>query len=477
MRTFPDGSPMVWYVDYTPFTGRGPIDFVVDDWARVGVRAVARERSRSLWNLDLRSRVIDFTVWTGESDFAPLVSPRNFVPHTDQSFYAPAWGNWFAGGGFSGREVPGGQAFGPPPGSPARQAMRLYDAARRTTDKAERVRLFKQMWTIAAEQVWTINLSTSPPQPAVVDRDMGNVPRNALMGMVFNTPGNAGIELFYFKTKRDSPGAVAQARRQIERPDQLPRPGEGVAAAAASPRNGHAFGRVFGWLLATAAALAVVLVAVRHPFIGRRLLIMVPTLLILSVLIFSVIQAPPGDFLTARLADLEASGDASAKQQIDDLRQLFHFEEPAVKRYARWMGLYWFAGFDPADAGLLQGNLGRSMQTSQPVNLVVGDRLLLTVLISAGTILLTWSLALPIGIYSAVRQYSPGDYAATLVGFVGMAVPNFLLALVLMSLIGVSGLFSADYAARPEWTAGKVSTCSATSGSPSSCSASAARRA
>ncbi|MEM6313834.1 MAG: ABC transporter permease [Planctomycetota bacterium] len=194
----------------------------------------------------------------------------------------------------------------------------------------------------------------------------------------------------------------------------------------------------------------------RHPFIGRRLLVMIPTLLVLSVLIFLVIQAPPGDFLTSRLAELEESGDTTALRQIEDLKTLFHFDEHVVARYFRWMGVYWFASFDAADAGLLQGNLGRSMQDTQPVNQIVGDRLLLTVLISAGTILFTWVVALPIGIYSAVRQYSVGDYIATVIGFIGMAVPNFLLALVLMALVGVSGLFSAEYAVQPEWTWGKV---------------------
>ena len=453
MRRFPDGTPMVWYVDYTPFTGRGPSDFVVDDWARVGVRAVARERSRSLWDLDVRGRTVDFTVWTGESDFAPLVSPRHFVPHTNQSFYAPAWGNWFAGGGFYGRAMTSGQAFGPPPGSPAYRAMELYDRARHAVDAKEQVRLFKALWRIGAEQVWTINVSTPPPQPVVVDNDLGNVPKNALMGAAFNTPGNAGIETFFFRTKRDSPGAIAQSRRVIAAPGELPRPGADPLAAAA---GGARAGRLIAWLFAVLAVLGVLMVAVRHPFVGRRILIMVPTLAVLSVLVFVVIQAPPGDFLTARLAELQESGDTSAQQQVDDLRKLFHFEDPVWKRYARWVGLYWFAGFDNADAGLLQGNLGRSMQSGQPVNLIVGDRLLLTVLISAGTILFTWALALPIGIYSAVRQYSPGDYAATLVGFLGMAVPNFLLALVLMSLVGVSGLFSAEYSTRPEWTSGKV---------------------
>ena len=96
------------------------------------------------------------------------------------------------------------------------------------------------------------------------------------------------------------------------------------------------------------------------------------------------------------------------------------------------------------------------MQTGQDVNLLVGDRLLLTVLIAAGTILFTWIVALPIGVYSAVRQCGLGDSIVSVIGFVGMAVPNFLLALVLMALVGVSGLFSAEYAAQPEWTWGKV---------------------
>jgi ABC-type dipeptide/oligopeptide/nickel transport system permease component len=125
-------------------------------------------------------------------------------------------------------------------------------------------------------------------------------------------------------------------------------------------------------------------------------------------------------------------------------------------QYAHWMGLPWFVSFDPADTGLLQGNLGRSMSSGQPVNLVVGDRLLLTVLISLGTIAFTWVLAIPIGIYSAVRQYSVMDYILTFVGFLGMCVPPFLFALVLMALAGVSGLHSAEYAGQPYWDAGKV---------------------
>ena len=470
MRTFPDGRPMVWFLDYTSYTGRGPADFLVDRWAAVGVRVIARERARTLFELDLRGRTSDLVVWTGGGEFIPLTDPRNFVPHTSKSLYAPSWGNWYAGGGLHGRELPASGAFrAPPEGSPALEPMRLHDRARRSLDPAERIALFKQIWKIASDEVWTIGLSEPPPLPVVVDADVGNVPDVAVSDFSFATPGNTGLETYHFRTRSDSPGAIEQSRRQIAEPGLLPRGGGGppapsnavgVTQAEAGGEGGAGAagfaGRLLRVLLWGGLVLAVGLVALRHPFIGRRLLIMIPTLLVLSVLVFAVIQAPPGDFLTARLAELEEAGDPSAAQTIADLRGMFHFDEPAWKRYARWVGLHWFVTLDAADTGLLQGNLGRTMENGQPVNQVVGDRLLLTVLISALTIAFTWAVALPIGIYSAVRQYGVGDYVATVIGFVGMAVPNFLLALVLMALVGVSGLFSAEYAAQPEWTWGKV---------------------
>jgi len=120
------------------------------------------------------------------------------------------------------------------------------------------------------------------------------------------------------------------------------------------------------------------------------------------------------------------------------------------------VGFEWFITFDAADRGLIQGDMGRSMETDRPVTEMIGDRLLLTILIAIGTILLTWCLAIPIGIFSAVKQYTAGDYVITVISFLGMCVPPFLLALVLMAWVGASGLFSPEYAAQPEWTAGKV---------------------
>jgi ABC-type dipeptide/oligopeptide/nickel transport system permease component len=203
-------------------------------------------------------------------------------------------------------------------------------------------------------------------------------------------------------------------------------------------------------------ALILALLAFRHPFIGRRLAIMVPTLLVISVIVFAMVQLPPGDYLSSKIIQLQETGDSTAESQIKDLHELFHYDDPQWKLYARWMGFMWFTSFTPSDQGLLQGNLGRSMETQQPINSMIGDRITLTVIVSLATILFTWAIALPIGIYSAVRQYSTGDYILTLVGFVGMCVPAFLLALVLIAVSGMSGLFSPEFAAQPEWTWAKA---------------------
>ncbi|MCX5632077.1 MAG: ABC transporter permease [Phycisphaerae bacterium] len=199
------------------------------------------------------------------------------------------------------------------------------------------------------------------------------------------------------------------------------------------------------------------LAVVRHPYIGKRFLIMIPTLLVMSIVIFTIIQLPPGDYLTTRIMMLAEQGDSSSVQELADLKKMFWLDEPVCIRYIKWMGLPWFISFNPSDTGLLQGNLGRSMQTGQPVNDIVGDRIILTVILSLGTILFTWAVAVPVGIYSAVKQYSIGDYILTFLGFIGMCIPSFLLALICMYLgkkylgISFSGLFSSRYGAQPQW--------------------------
>ena len=214
-----------------------------------------------------------------------------------------------------------------------------------------------------------------------------------------------------------------------------------------------AAGTTISWLIFIGLTLFVILIGVRHPFVGRRLLIMIPTMLIISVCVFTIIQLPPGDFVTTHFDQLSESGDPSDVALAEDLRKLYHFDEPQWKQYFRWMGVYWFKTFQPADQGLLQGNMGRSMgENDQRINDIVEDRITLTIAISLGTIVFTWLIALPIGIYSAARQYSPSDHILTLIGFIGMCVPAFLFALVLTTWSGVSGLFSPEFAAQPEWS-------------------------
>ena len=133
-------------------------------------------------------------------------------------------------------------------------------------------------------------------------------------------------------------------------------------------------------------------------------LIMAPTMIIVSVISFTIIQLPPGDFISSYIVQLEESGEEADQQRIREIISMFHLEHPLATQYLRWIGLKWFITFDPKDQGLLQGNMGQSMATLGSVNDLIGDRLLLTFLISLGTIIFTWSVALPIGIYAAVRQ-------------------------------------------------------------------------
>lgn len=151
-----------------------------------------------------------------------------------------------------------------------------------------------------------------------------------------------------------------------------------------------------------------------------RITVMIPTLLIISALIFTIIELPPGDYFESYIADLAAQGEAVDLQEIEQLREEYGFDKPPVLRYFYWV------------AGMLQGDFGYSFEYQLPVSEVVGDRLWLTILVSFFTIIFTWIIAFPIGIYSATHQYSWGDFGLTFLGLIGIAIPNFLFALILM---------------------------------------------
>ncbi len=184
-------------------------------------------------------------------------------------------------------------------------------------------------------------------------------------------------------------------------------------------------------------------------YVLRRLLTMIPTLLVISVLVFVIIQLPPGDYLESHIAELQAQGESVDEQQIQFLREEYGLDQPLPLQYWYWL------------TGMLQGDFGYSFEYNLPVTEVVGDRLVLTVLISIATILFTWAVAFPIGIYSATHQYSWGDYGLSTLGFLGLATPNFLLALVMLYFANVTfgtsigGLMDPEYIDAP-WSWEKV---------------------
>jgi peptide/nickel transport system permease protein len=157
-------------------------------------------------------------------------------------------------------------------------------------------------------------------------------------------------------------------------------------------------------------------------YVIRRILVMIPTLVVISALVFIIIQLPPGDYFTTYMNELQSQGEAIDPAKIEFIKQQYGFDKSMPEQYFTWV------------TGMLQGDFGYSFEYSLPVSEVVGDRLFLSFIVSFTTILFTWIVAFPIGVYSAVRQYSIGDYSLTFLGFLGLATPNFLLALVLQWL-------------------------------------------
>jgi|TARA_B100000315_G_scaffold228877_1_gene238029 peptide/nickel transport system permease protein len=190
------------------------------------------------------------------------------------------------------------------------------------------------------------------------------------------------------------------------------------------------------------------------PYIIRRLLHMIPTLILISMVSFVVIQAPPGDMLTSRMAELAEQGEMgseSAMAQIEALRERYGLNDPIYIQYFRWIGKI-----------VLEGDFGESFTYEMDVIELLGERLGLTLTLTLSTLVFTWLVAIPIGVYSATRAYSLGDYGFTLIGFVGLATPNFMLALIIMFIQvtvfqteSVGGLLSPEFIGTP-WSLAKV---------------------
>ncbi len=184
-------------------------------------------------------------------------------------------------------------------------------------------------------------------------------------------------------------------------------------------------------------------------YIIKRLLLMPFLLFMFSVFAFFIIQAPPGDFVTAYIAELAASGSSVDRAQIDALRELYGLDQPVYMQYLKWMGR------------ILTGDLGVSLDWQRPNLDLIGQRFLLTLLLGLFTFAFTWALAIPIGIYSATHQYSFFDYFFTVFNYIGVATPSFMTALIVMWLafsyfgVSVTGLFSSEYVDAP-WSVARV---------------------
>ena len=178
-------------------------------------------------------------------------------------------------------------------------------------------------------------------------------------------------------------------------------------------------------------------------YVARRLLLMIPTLFVISLLVYMIINMPPGDCVTAQIDELLARGDADALARAGELRALYGLDHSVWYRYFHWLG------------GIFHWDFGLSCQDTVPVKDLIGERLALTVVMESCTIIFIWTVSFVIGVYAATHQYKLGDYAASFIGFLGLAIPNFLLALVLLYVgkvyfgVSIGGLMDPEFIEQP----------------------------
>lgn len=152
-------------------------------------------------------------------------------------------------------------------------------------------------------------------------------------------------------------------------------------------------------------------------YVLRRIVMMVPTLLLATILIFGIIQLPPVDFVSTLAAQAAQSGSGADEQTLEALRQRYGLDQPIHLQYLHWVG------------GLIRGDLGYSFEWKRPVSELIVDRLIFTLILTGSALVFMWIVAIPIGVYSATHQYSPLDHLLTFIGFLGLAIPDFLLGL------------------------------------------------
>ncbi len=193
-------------------------------------------------------------------------------------------------------------------------------------------------------------------------------------------------------------------------------------------------------------------------YLIERVMVMIPTLLAISMMIFIIIQLPPGNYVTNQIDELRAQGEIASAEKIEYLVAQYDLDKTVLEQYAIWIGVW------PGNngySGLLQGNWGWSFEFNRPVSEVVGEGFALTILLNLATVIFVYAVSFPIGVYSATRQYSWGDYGFTFLGYLGLAIPNFLLGLILLYYfnvyfgVSIGGLMDPEYIDAP-WTLAKV---------------------
>lgn len=193
-------------------------------------------------------------------------------------------------------------------------------------------------------------------------------------------------------------------------------------------------------------------------YLIERLMIMIPTLLAISIMVFIIIQLPPGNYVTNQIDELRAQGEIASAEKIEYLVTQYDLDKTILEQYGIWIGVW------PGQngySGLLQGNWGWSFEFNRPVAEVVGEGFVLTILLNLATVIFIYMVSFPIGVYSATRQYSWGDYGFTFLGYLGLATPNFLLGLILLYYfnvffgLSIGGLMAPEYIDAP-WSFAKV---------------------
>ena len=178
-------------------------------------------------------------------------------------------------------------------------------------------------------------------------------------------------------------------------------------------------------------------------YVARRILLMIPTLFIISALVYFIIDLPPGDCVTSQIDELLSRGDPDAMNRAVELRQMYGLDQPLWYRYLHWV------------SGIFRWDFGLSCQDTVPVSDLIGERLALTIVMETCTIAFIWIVSFVIGVYAATHQYKLGDYVASFIGFVGLSIPNFLLALVLLYVgkvyfgLSIGGLMDPEYIEQP----------------------------